>query len=181
MTQYEVAKELLSMGVFSIDANGNLWRCKQTVGNKWSGRRWRDIEPRLCNYQNQKGYYILSIYFKGKVYAIGTHIFAAVSYFGLPDTGLQVNHISGVVTDNRKVNLEYVTLQQNQLHACRVLGKRQGEKHGMSKLTNDQARAIRAEYSDGGITYKELSGKYGVCESEICHIMKGNRYGRIPE
>lgn len=51
-----------------------------------------------------------------------------------------------------------------------------GERSGMAKLTNDQAREIRRRYAAGGISHAALSREYGVRKPRITHILLGRSY-----
>lgn len=43
------------------------------------------------------------------------------------------------------------------------------------KVNAVQAGEIRAAYAAGGITYRELAARYGITESYVCRIVKGER------
>lgn len=45
-----------------------------------------------------------------------------------------------------------------------------GSKHGMSKLTEDQAVEIRRRYAAGGVTQQQLADEYGLRQSTISMI-----------
>ena len=47
-----------------------------------------------------------------------------------------------------------------------------GESHGNAKLTETDVLEIRAMYAKGGVTHKELSGKYGVCTATITQAIR---------
>lgn len=57
----------------------------------------------------------------------------------------EVNHIKGIKTDNRYHQLEWVTSQENQLHAFRtgLQVSHKGEAHGQAKLSERDIRYIR--------------------------------------
>lgn len=179
MTTRALVQHLLSIGAYSVDENGIVWRNKVRRGNKYSGFKWYDVKPVQKGRPTPQGYLAFSVHHHGKVYTIPCHTFVAVAYLGARESKYQVNHINGVKTDNRPANLEYTTASGNALHACRVLGHRQGEAHGRAKLTNEQARDIRYEYANSDVTQQALADMYGVCKSAVCHIVKRNRYARV--
>ena len=80
----------------------------------------------------------------------------------------QVNHIDGNKLNNSTSNLEWVTLQENNLHCCRILGKRRGVTNSQSKFTEDQIRAIRQDNR----TLHEIAKDYGCYFSTIHKIKK---------
>jgi len=48
-----------------------------------------------------------------------------------------------------------------------------GEKHGLSRLTEDQVREIRHRYASGTVTQKILAKTYGVYKQQIMNITLG--------
>lgn len=44
------------------------------------------------------------------------------------------------------------------------------------KLKPEDVERIRTRYAEGGITFRELSAEYGVCQSLLCGIVKGKRW-----
>lgn len=88
-----------------------------------------------------------------------------------------INHIDGNKTNNHLDNLEIVTSKENTAHARRIgLINDYGEKHALSKLTNQEADIIRKRYKDSIITMKELAEEYGVCAQTICNIVHFKAY-----
>ncbi len=53
---------------------------------------------------------------------------------------------------------------------------RHGEKASKAKLTNDQARAIRAQWDAGGISRMDLARQYGVDYQVISGVVRGRYY-----
>lgn len=51
-----------------------------------------------------------------------------------------------------------------------------GEQNGKAKLTEKEVRLIRKRYRRGGITQKSLARYYGVGETTIYYICKGQRW-----
>lgn len=83
---------------------------------------------------------------------------------------LEVNHINGIKADNRLVNLEWVTHQDNMNHAKQIeLTKKcsnQGIANGRAKLTEEQVKAIRQDKR----TYQKIADEYHITKSTISAI-----------
>src|SRR5574343_1477154 len=92
--------------------------------------------------------------------------------------GLQINHIDGNKKNNAISNLEAVTQSENFKHAFRTGLKKQkkGEESCRAKLKQEQVDYIRSRYAKGGITQKELGEQFGLRQSYICLILKGERW-----
>lgn len=93
--------------------------------------------------------------------------------------GLFINHINGVKTDNRLINLELVTIPGNLAHARRTgLLDTRGEAHGMAKLTDVAVMFIRRHR--GQFCLQELADMYGVGKVAICQAASGKRWRHLP-
>lgn len=132
-------------------------------------------EKILRTFPNRKGYLTVSLHADGAGHTIAVHSLVAAAFLGPKPAGFDVNHISAVRTDNRAVNLEYVTRLENILHAKRLgrlaTGDRngsrlhperlaRGERHG-SKTCPEAFRARRA--LDDGRTFR---GAHPDCVTE---------------
>lgn len=53
-----------------------------------------------------------------------------------------------------------------------------GEDHVSHKLTYQQVEAIRELYAQGNVTKKTLGQQFGVCDTQIGHIVRGNAWKR---
>jgi hypothetical protein len=88
-----------------------------------------------------------------------------------PIPGLDINHLNGVKTDNRIVNLEAVTRAENNRHAV-VTGltvPARGERAGMTKLTEDQVREIYRR-AWAGESQRSLGAAYSVSGNAVANI-----------
>ena len=91
-------------------------------------------------------------------------------------TGLQINHINGIKTDNRLRNLELVTPAENTQHAYRTgLASAKGTRNGRSKLSDLMVREIRASNDKARV----LAGRYGVALSTIYAVISGKNWRQI--
>ena len=91
---------------------------------------------------------------------------------------LQVNHISGIKTDNRVCNLEWVTPSQNMDHASKHGLLRVGEDHPRSKLTNEQVERVCQMIVEGK-SNSEIAPLFGVDATLISAIRSGGNYNFI--
>lgn len=96
-----------------------------------------------------------------------------------PAYGLHCNHRNGVRADNRLENLEWVTRSENERHARSVLGKKlHGEHHPTSKLKPEDVLEIRRLKAEG-VPYSDLSKRFGVGMSQLCRIVKGEKWRHL--
>ena len=88
-----------------------------------------------CNY---KGYKKTNISVDGKLYTVYIHRLVAELFVLNPDNLPQVNHKDGNKLNNRVDNLEWVTAQQNIIHAHTTgLNKHKGRTRKVSQYTLD--------------------------------------------
>lgn len=103
------------------------------------------------------------------------HSLVCEAFLGKRDKGIECNHINGDKLDNRVENLEYCTRTENILHARKVLERKMisgciGEKHGCSKLRNEDIINIRLLYSEG-VLQIELARMFNVRQTSISNIV----------
>lgn len=128
-----------------------------------------------------KGYPRVALSDGTKLRTYTIHRLIALTFMGLRPEGYQINHISGIKTDNSTTNLEYCTQSENALHSFRLgLQKpKPGSTNHMAKLNEDQVKTIRAIAVRGGRYYgrKELARRFGVSESTIKEVVTGSKGG----
>lgn len=107
----------------------------------------------------------------GKRRSVTIHALVAAAFFGPCPVKKEINHIDGNKTNNTVENLEYVTHQENRLHATRVLGHAIGSKNYASKLTEADIPIIRARLAAGEFQ-RAVAADYGVSQVTISHISK---------
>lgn len=115
----------------------------------------------------------------GKYYSWMVHKWVALAWLG-PRLEFEVNHKSGIKTDNSVENLEYCTRSENIQHAFDngLILPRRGTKNNLSKLTEEQVKEIRNFANNCIGRYygrKELAKKYGVSECTIKEVVNRRR------
>lgn len=105
-----------------------------SLGNIKSMKRKHPIL--LKQFKNPKGYLVVKLYIDGISRSMSVHRLVMRTFEG--NSELEVNHINGDTTDNRLVNLEYVSLRENM-------------NHRFTKINNQKRY---------GISFQKSAGKY---------------------
>jgi hypothetical protein len=121
-------------------------------------------------------YVIVILSLKCKASSFLVHRLVAKAFIENPENKPNINHVNGIKTDNRAVNLEWCTQLENIQHSYESGLSNSGEKHHKSKLTEIQVAEIRK--SD--LSQKELSIIYNIGQKSINSIInkKSWMYGR---
>lgn len=115
-------------------------------------------------------YHILCVNAKGKNWRV--HQLVMLAFVGVAPAGMEINHKSGIKTDNRLENLEYVTHQENITHTIELKGCAvQGTKNHNAKLNDERVREIRRLYSSGLMPIYKLAPIYGVSRTVIWSVV----------
>jgi hypothetical protein len=147
---------------YYISENGDVFR--------FGKKRKPDCDPR--------GYCRVSISKNGISKRYKVHRLVAELYVENPQQKEFVNHIDGNPSNNHFSNLEWVTAQENSLHATRVLKKNIGMDNNKSKLTPDNVRYIRENCIPGHpkFGYRPMSRMFGVYKGQIKMVMIGKTW-----
>jgi transposase len=135
--------------------------------------------PRILDgYVDAAGYLRLALT-KPKTQTLFLHHIVADAFIGPRPAGLVVNHMNGIKTDCRSVNLEYTTQGDNQRHAYRNLLRKEpiritGFDNYSTKLSELHVRAI-CLLRVGGMQCNEISQIFDVSESHVASITRGDR------
>ena len=157
--RYDKCKELINKGVWSIDLDKGI-----VIGKNGS-------TGSLTKY----GYLVLTC----EGYQFKVHEIIAVAG-GLNPTGLTVDHINNIRTDNRLCNLQLLTNSENASkgwkgHRDRTLGSRNGQ----SKLTEQGVIDIKILLADGKLSQRCIAWLFGVSPMTISDINTGKCWSQV--
>lgn len=105
------------------------------------------------------------------------HRLMLMTFVGFPDDGQIGCHRNGIRTDNRLENLYWGTHSDNAKDAINhgtfhFVSPGIGENHVNAKLTDEQIKAIRLQYSGKRGEQTILANKYGVSQQWISDIVR---------
>lgn len=127
----------------------------------------RVLRPRI----REKGYPVVTISGAGPK---DVHQLVALAFHGQRPEGLQVRHLNGDKLDARAANLAYGTQADNERDKFCY-----GEK--ARKLTVADVRGIRKKIAAGELTYSTIARTYGVAETTIRQIAKGETFSWLKD
>jgi hypothetical protein len=154
-------------GLYEVSSMGRVWRDGRIL--KLHPHRTGYLQVGLWRRQSCKRCYVARL--------------VAEAFLGTPAENAEANHISGIKTDNRLVNLEWITPSGNIRHAFATGLKtpshadHTGEHNGRSRLTVADIPLIR---QSRGEPLKVVAARFGVGLSTISNIWSGNTWKSVP-
>lgn len=127
---------------------------------------------------NNQGRLVFGIGINGDSYTFYVHQIVAFAG-GLDLLDKEVNHINGDKLDNRLLNLETVSPNENKLHQRKNGLYSKGKKHHNTRLTEHDVVQIRWLYSTGKYSQGKLSEMFNVHVSGINRIIKRENWKHI--
>jgi len=164
-------------GLYSVSNLGNVRREAYSYYTPFAGNI--NVPEKTLTPSINKGYLRIKLQKEG----VGTnhfiHRLVGNSFLTKVDGKDEINHKNGVKSDNRAVNLEWCTSQENMKHAYTngLMSKARGEKAGSSKLTEEKVLFIRNNKTD--YTQKELGNMFGVSQSVISDVLTKKSWTHI--
>jgi len=159
-------------GLYEVSDLGRVKRLRRVVPLPKGGFRL-DKEKVMCLKTNRLGYFFISLSKEGISKTFKVHRLVMACFIGPSD--LLVNHKNFIKADNRLLNLEYVTHQENFDHSR--------ERHLASVVRGDRNHRTKIPCSEladilgkrGLVPCTVLAKKYGVHHSTISRIWRGCR------
>jgi hypothetical protein len=115
------------------------------------------------------------------------HRLIAFVFIPNPENKAEVNHKDGNKQNNRVDNLEWATSSENRIHAfkngyqdktIRLSKLRVGTKSSNNKLSEDQVRQLRLDYSEIK-SQRRLAKKYGITKSTCASILNRTTWKHV--
>lgn len=105
-------------GLYEVSSLGNVRSLDRMVSTKIRHSEKRIARGRVLKQALKKtGYYCVDLCNDGKVKTVQVHRLVALAFIENPMNLRCVNHISGIKTDNRLINLEWLSVKDNWKHA----------------------------------------------------------------
>lgn len=161
-----------------MEDNNKIWKDygnylisnKGDIKNKKTGKILKQIK-------RKDGYLFVNLSNKGKVKVIKVHKLVAHLFLKNPNNYPCINHINGIKTDNRVVNLEFCSYSHNIKEAYRLGLKKPikiiGSNNVRSKKVNQYN--LIGEYIKTWDCIKDASRELNIKDSNISLCCKGKR------
>lgn len=165
-------------GLYQASNLGRIKSLTRIVNRR--GNTTRTVQERiLITISDGKGYKLVNLNKLNVTKMHAVHRLVLFTFVENIKNKPQVNHINGIKNDNRLINLEWVTVSENGLHAYKngLQISAKGEKVNNSKLKNEQVLEIRKIGKN--IPIKELSNLYNVSISTISMIINNKTWNHI--
>lgn len=155
-------------GTYFITTEGELFKYKMN-------KNGRETLDKIKGFIDRNGYVIFKLMNNNnKLTNLLAHRIVCKYFLNDFDEKLTVDHLNGDKTDNRIVNLECVTLQEN-LRRWRNSDKFKPSRGRMTKEEIIEAR----ELWNNGMTMLEICKKYDRHVTNISNMLKGKSYKNI--
>jgi hypothetical protein len=128
--------------------------------------------------KNNKGYFLLSLYYNGKTCHPSIHRLVAKEFIPNPNNYPQVNHIDCDKSNNTVDNLEWCTQRHNYNEGMKTFQYSKNENHYFSKLSNSDIPMIYELYKLG-FTRATVSRIFRINSSSLEAIEKGISYREL--
>ncbi|MEN6423333.1 MAG: HNH endonuclease [Smithella sp.] len=148
--------------------------------------RGRPAKPIIKSQWMRSGYKAVSFQLNGKECKRYVHNLLLETFVRPRPKGYQCRHLDSNPLNNNLSNLAWGTRSENQMDRLPIGRDNRGSKHGMSKLTEDQAKEIKklgisankkVRKIDNGGDYKRIAKKFHVSKSTVESIILGRTWG----
>lgn len=183
----EIWKDIIGFeGIYQISNFGRIKSLERLVKCGILNSEFRIVKERILKPAiNRNGYYKVCLKHKFINKTLLVHRLIAQAFIPNPENKPTINHINGIKTDNRIVNLEWCTMKENNVHAFATGLKRAHNKsinvgavNSNAKLKEADVLKIRQLLSDGE-TLGAIAEKYNVGFTAIHKIKIGQTWKNV--
>jgi len=177
-------------GYYQVSCFGKIRSCDREVNRlEYKTKKWgkRKVLSQNKELQQSKklNYKIVSLYKNGVGKSLLVHRLVGKAFLSNSDNKPQINHKDGNKLNNHASNLEWVTMSENMLHACRVLKRKlphsafvEGENHVEAKpiLLSKNGQIVSA-FSHSTECAKNIIDEKGIksCRTSIMKYARTNK------
>ena len=144
------------------------------IGRAVKGRWLKPVMDRGCC-----NYFQVNLWQSGKPKIQRIHRLVLETYIGPCPPGMQCRHLDGNPQNNNLENLCWGSSEENSQDAIQHGTVIRGEKHPLSKLTEQDVRMIIYMYRTGLFTQKKIAKVYRVCYQLVNLIVNKKRWKHL--
>ncbi len=124
----------------------------------------------------------------GEIHTIKVHRIIGITFIPNPENKPQINHKNGIRSDNRAINLEWVTNSENIKDSfAKGRSSNLGSKNPAATVTEEQVIEIRKnyvyhrknQYDRRGETLQQIANRYGTSRNIIKMIISGRTWKHL--
>lgn len=162
-------------GLYRVSTLGRVVSCGSTFRGRFRGNMGTRI--------NGKGYRSANLTdASGKKRAIEVHRLVALTFLGPPVAGMEVRHIDGNRANPALTNLAWGTRRENAADRTAHGNTLRGEQVGISVLTEEKVRQIRALYvgrRGQRPTYADMAARFGCSMHTVALVVQGRTWAHV--
>lgn len=138
------------------------------------------LPQKLMSFSRDKnGYFRIALRKNGKRHYCRRSRLVAINFIDNPKNKPCINHKNGIKHDDRIINLEWCTVQENNIHSIKILGNMPYKIPPMKGSDNPAARPVYKLSTSGKVLkkygYAREAVKDGFNPGNICSVARGNR------